>query len=60
MCELCDIIMDKDKKGRIMVKKCSVIHEEIIDVFNGIFYIPTIENCHFIFLVSGFLVQWNV
>ena len=35
VCELCDIIRDKDKKYRIMVKKCFVLHEEVIDVFHG-------------------------
>ena len=43
-----------------MVNKCFVVHEEVIDVFHENFYIPTIENCHFILIVSEFLVQWNV
>ena len=30
--ELCDNIQDKDKKGRIMTKKCFIFHEEVIDV----------------------------
>ena len=47
MCELCDIIPDKDKKGIIMVKKCFVLHEEVIDVSHEIFYIPTIEKLSF-------------
>ena len=34
MCELCDIIPDKDKKGRIIMNKCFVLHEEVIDVFH--------------------------
>ena len=32
-CELCDKIIYKDKKGRIMVKKCFALHKEVIDVF---------------------------
>ena len=31
-CELCDDILDKDKKVRLMVKIC-FLHEEVIDVF---------------------------
>ena len=34
MCDLCDNILDRDKKVIIMVKKCVVLHEEFIDVFN--------------------------
>ena len=34
MCDLCDIIPDKDNKGRTMVKKCFIIYEEVIDVFH--------------------------
>ena len=60
MCEFCDIIPDKYKKGRIMVKKCFVLHKELIAAFRKFFYIPTIENFHFILLMSGLLVQWNV
>ena len=59
-CELCDIIQDKEKRGKIMTKKCFVLHEEVIGVFHNKFYIPTIENCYFILIVLGFLVQWNV
>ena len=40
MCELCDIIPDKDKKGRIMAKKCFVLHEEVINVFHEFFIFP--------------------
>ena len=60
MCELCDIIPDKYKRGRIMLKKFFVLHEEVIDVFakNKIF--PQYKNFYFILLVSVFLVQWNV
>ena len=36
------------------------LHEEVIDVFHEKYYIPTIENCHFTLIMSGFLVQWNV
>ena len=36
-------IQDKDKIGVIMVRKCFVIHEEVIDVFCDKFNIPTIE-----------------
>ena len=35
LCEFFDIIPDKYKKGRIMVKKCFVLHEEVIDVSNN-------------------------
>ena len=35
MCELCDIISEKDKKGRIMMKNIFVIREEVIYVFQG-------------------------
>ena len=34
MCELCDIIPYKDKRGRIMAKKCFILREEVIDVFH--------------------------
>ena len=34
MCKLCDIIPDKDKKGRIMAKKCFVLHEGVVYVFH--------------------------
>ena len=34
MCELCDIIPDKDKKGIITTKKCFVLHEEVIVIFH--------------------------
>ena len=44
MCELCDIVPDKDNKGRKMVKKCFVLHEKVIDAFYENFYIPAIEN----------------
>ena len=58
-CDLCDTILDKDNKGILMAKKCFVLKTEVIDVFHEKYYIPTIENCHFILLVSGLLVQWN-
>ena len=41
------------------MKKCSVIHEEVINVFHDNFCIPTLEKCHFIFFVLEFLIQWN-
>ena len=47
MCELCDNILDKYKRGRIMVNKCFVVHEKVIDVFHENFYIPTIEKLSF-------------
>ena len=34
MCELYDIIPDKDKKGRITAKNFFFLHEEVIDVFH--------------------------
>ena len=43
-----------------MVNECFVLHEEVIDVFHNKFYIATIEKCHFILLLLGFLVQCNV
>ena len=43
-----------------MVKKCFVVHEEVIDVFNEKYYILTIEKIRLVLLLSGFVVQWNV
>ena len=43
-----------------MVKKCSVLHEEVLDVFHDKFKIPTIENFHLYLLMLGFLVLCNV
>ena len=34
MCELCDNILDKDKKGILPAKKYFDLHEEVIDVFH--------------------------
>ena len=42
-----DIIPDKDKKVRIMAKKCFVLREEVIDVFRVFLYIPKIEKLSF-------------
>ena len=47
MCDLCDIIIYEDKRGRITVKKCFVLHGEVIDVFHEKNYIPTIEKLLF-------------
>ena len=47
MCELYEIVPDKDKKGRIMVKKCFLLHEEVINIFHKKNYIPTIEKVSF-------------
>ena len=44
MCKLYDNILDKDKKGRLMVKKFFVIREEVIYAFHEKHYIPTIEK----------------
>ena len=44
MCELCDTINEKYKKGKIMVNKCFVLHEEILDVSHEYFNTPTIEK----------------
>ena len=41
-CELCDNIVDKDTIETIMVNKCFVLHEEVIDFFHENFYITTI------------------
>ena len=51
ICEFCDIIPDKYKKGRIMAKKYFVLHEEVIDVFHEK-NISTIGKNHFILLMS--------
>ena len=40
-------MLDKDKKGILMAKKCVVLHEEVIDVFYEKYYIPTIEILSF-------------
>ena len=37
VCELCDIMPDKDKKGKIIAKKCFFIHEKVINVFHKMF-----------------------
>ena len=50
----------KINKSKLMVRKCFVLREEVMDIFHGKYYIHTIENCHFILLMSVFLVQWNV
>ena len=47
ICESCDILTGKDKKGRIMAKKCFVLHEEVTDFFYEMFYITTIEKLSF-------------
>ena len=33
-CELCENIPYQYKKGRVMVDKCVVLHEEVIDIFH--------------------------
>ena len=57
MCDLCDIIPKKDKKGKIMVKKYFVLHEGIIYFFHEKIFIPTTEKlafhiAHFVILGS--------
>ena len=47
ICDLFDNVQDKDKRGRIMVKKCFVLHKEVIDIFHDKLYIPTIEKLPF-------------
>ena len=59
-CELCADILDKDNRGRIMVKKCFFLNEKVIDIFHEFFTSPKYKSCHFILLMSGLLVQWNV
>ena len=44
---MCDHIQDKDKCGRLVVKKYFVLHEEVIDFFHDKIYIPTIEKLSF-------------
>ena len=46
-CELYDNILDKDRKFRLMVKKCFILHEEVIDIFHEKYYIPTIQKMSF-------------
>ena len=58
--ELCDIILDKGKIVIIMAKKCYFLHEQVLYVFHEKIYIPTIENCHFLLLVSVFFVQLDL
>ena len=43
-----------------MMNKYFFPHEEIIDIFQEKYYITTIENSHFILLISGLFFQWNV
>ena len=45
-CELCDIILEKDKGGRIMVNMF-FYYKEVIDVFHENNYITTIEKLSF-------------
>ena len=59
-CELCDNILEKDKRVIIMVKKFFVLQEEVIYIFHEKITFPQYKNRHFIFLVSGLLVQWNL
>ena len=59
-CELCNNILDKDNKCRLTAKKCFVLNEEVIDVFHEKITFPQYKNCHFILLMKGLLVQWNV
>ena len=40
MCELCENKQDKDNRGKIIVKKSFVLHEEVIDVFHDLFILP--------------------
>ena len=37
-------MLEKYNKGRVMGKKCFVIHEEVIDFSNEKYYICTIEK----------------
>ena len=41
-CDLCDNILEKYKRGRIIMKKYFALREEVIYVFHDKFYIPTI------------------
>ena len=43
-CELCDNIIDKEKKGRLMAKANIFLREEVIYVFYEKYYIPTKEK----------------
>ena len=47
ICELCALTEDKEKRRKLMARKSCVIHEEYIDVFHKIFYIPTLEKWSF-------------
>ena len=48
MCGLGDIILEKNKKGKLTENKCFVPNEEVLDFFHGFFNIPTIEKLSFI------------
>ena len=55
-------MFDKDKKGRLMVRKYFVLREEVIDFFHGKYYIPTIEKlslCLDCVNISWFNVKWE-
>ena len=54
------MILNRDNKGRITVKKCFVLHKEVIGVFHGKVYIATIEKLSFDFIMFRLLVQWNM
>ena len=53
-------IEDKDKTGKILVKKHFVIHEEVIDVFHEKNCIPTIEQFHVTYPMYELWVQWKL
>ena len=46
-CDLCGNLQDKDKREKIIAKKCFVLHEEDIDEFHEFCYIPIIEEQSF-------------
>ena len=59
MCKLCGVAQDKEKIVNITVKKSFVLLEIFIDVFHYKNNSRN-QNCHFILLMSGFLVKYNM
>ena len=56
-CELCDNMQNKYKRGRIMVKKTFVLHEEVIGVFHEKIKFLQWKNSPLVLIVLGLLVQ---
>ena len=43
-----------------MAKKCFVLHKEVINEFHEVFTLPQFNYRHFILIMLGLLVRWNV